>query len=466
MLQRLRESLALFLIALLPFHAFMVTVKTRWLLGPGHAPMGEIAIWKEVVLAVILVVALIEIASSFQLSSFRKKIDVIDILIGFLLAIGVFVSINNQLSTTSFAYGFRYDFIPLIAFVILRRVAWSDVFLKRAMITLVTVGCIVAAYGIISFFLSASFFTWLGYSDLHSLYVPGGPVAPYQQIGGTALRRIQSVMSGPNQLGLWLLVPLAAVLAKIPDPSHKIQQKVLDLGMCFLVLAALLLTFSRAAWIGAAVIIGMSMWPMLQSMSRRKVTGLLSSMVCLLVIAVLMFPSVFLRFASSRGHIENPLRAIHTMIDHPLGLGLGTAGPASNRTSDACVMLEAGADASWATAHSDLCVFVAGAQVQPLDRTCNCPFLPENWYLQIGVEMGWIGLAMYLALVIVVIQRLWRIRYPISDIRYQISKTVLVPAFLALSIAAMFLHAWEDSAVAYTVWMLMAVVLGLGRDRR
>jgi uncharacterized membrane protein YgaE (UPF0421/DUF939 family) len=31
--------------------------------------------------------------------------------------------------------------------------------------------------------------------------------------------------------------------------------------------------------------------------------------------------------------------------------------------------------------------------------------------------------------------------------------------FLGISIAALFLHAWEDSAVAYTVWILLAVVL-------
>jgi hypothetical protein len=35
--------------------------------------------------------------------------------------------------------------------------------------------------------------------------------------------------------------------------------------------------------------------------------------------------------------------------------------------------------------------------------------------------------------------------------------------FLGVSIAALFLHAWEDSAVAYTVWVLCAAGLGVGK---
>jgi hypothetical protein len=41
-------------------------------------------------------------------------------------------------------------------------------------------------------------------------------------------------------------------------------------------------------------------------------------------------------------------------------------------------------------------------------------------------------------------------------------------AFLGISIAAIFLHAWEDSAVAWTVWLLVAVALSVvhGMDKR
>ncbi len=459
MLQRLRESLALVLIALLPFHALLVTVVTKVIQGPGHAPMGELAIWKEGVLGVMLLIAILEIAVSGKrlAVSKRQHIDVLDGLIAALLMLGVAVSfVNSQFSIlhSQFIYGFRYDFIPLIAFLILRRVPWSEVFLKRVMNVILWAGGIIALYGILSFFLPASFFTWLGYNDLHSLYLPDGPIAPFQQIGGTTIRRIQSVMSGPNQLGLWLLLPLSVILSSTKDAHRKSW----FVGLTMTLLVALLLTFSRAAWIGTAVIVTLIFWPVLRSVARRKIMSIAACIACLLVFAVLMFPAVILRAASSRGHIENPLKAISTMVEHPLGLGLGTAGPASNRTSDTCVMLEEGSDPTWAVVHPHLCVFVGSSQVQPINRPCHCPFLPENWYLQIGVEMGWIGFGLYLALVVVILLRLRALSMTARSSTFFILHSQF-SIFLALSIAALFLHAWEDAAVAYTVWVLMAALI-------
>lgn len=453
MLQRLRESLALVLIALLPFHALIVTVLTKWIMGAGHAPMGEIAIWKEGMLAIILLLAVIEIAMSGKRLAVSKpwKIDWIDALILLLLALGIIVSISYKLQATSFIYGVRYDFIPLIAFIILRRVLWSDQFLKRVMNVLLWSGVIIAVYGIIGFFLPASFFTWLGYNDLHSLYLPDGPLAPFQQIGGTSIRRIQSVMSGPNQLGLWLLLPIGIAT------SYGLRASRIARSSQLLVLvAALVLTFSRAAWIGAAVIIGINLWPLIRSLSRRATAGIIGCAACCLLIIIIAFPSIILRAASSRGHIENPLKAVQMMIDHPFGLGLGTAGPASNRTSDACVMLEEGSDVSWAKDRPNLCVFVGGNQVQPTDRNCHCPFLPENWYLQIGVEMGWLGLIVYLALTVFVLRKLYELREERGELRVKAILNSQFSIFVGLSLAALFLHAWEDSAAAYTVWILIA----------
>lgn len=471
-LQRFREWLTLGLIVLLPFHAFMVTVLTKMMVGPGHAPLSSLAMWKEGVLGLVLLIAMMEVASQLlSFSASQRKIDALDLLIIGLLLLGVFVSFFNSsfsIFNSQFIFGFRYDFVPLIAFFILRRVPWSEEFLQRAMKGILGAGVLIAVYGIISFFLPAAFFTLLGYSDLHSLYVPDGALAPFQQIGGTTLRRIQSVMSGPNQLGVWLLMPIAVVLGVTPSGDegrlrfHGSSPLTMTLFVLLVLVAALILTFSRAAWIGAAVIVGIAFMPVLRSLSRRTVIYLLSSAFCLLVLSLVLFPSILLRAASSRGHIENPLKAIAMMVDHPFGLGLGTAGPASNRTSDACVLLEAGSDASWAEDRPNLCVFVDGLQVQPTDRVCSCPFLPENWYLQIGVEMGWVGLCLYMVLVWMIVRRLWGLKIENEKLKNIFKNSILnsqFSIFLGVSIAALFLHAWEDSAVAYVVWALLAAIL-------
>src|SRR3989344_498379 len=248
MLMTIRERLTLILLALLPFHAFAVTVLTRLTLGPGHSPFPGFALWKEALLAMILLCALIE-----MIALWRKALawDHIDLLIVALIVVGLTVSAFTHGDVKLTLLGFKYDFIPLIAFLILRRVPWSEQFPETVRRIILVVGGIVAGYGLVSFILPQQFFTAIGYSDLHSLYLPDAPIAAFQQIGASGLRRIQSVMSGPNQLGLWLLLPLTLGLLKVLK-GEKFAQWITYFA---LIDVALFLTFSRSAWIAACVIV-------------------------------------------------------------------------------------------------------------------------------------------------------------------------------------------------------------------
>ncbi|TSC58649.1 MAG: hypothetical protein Greene041662_721 [Candidatus Peregrinibacteria bacterium Greene0416_62] len=467
MLQITRERLTLILIGLLPFHAFLVTVGTKIIAGPGHSPLPMLALWKEALLGVILMIAVLEAVKLKMDPSTRSggqlTIDVLDICIVSLLLWSLLqpLILNSPFSIFHYAVGFKYDFLPLVVFLILRRVTWSPAFVRTAVAVLLGVGGIVAVYGIATLFFPISWFTALGYSDLHSLYIPGGPLAPFQQIEASGLRRIQSTFSGPNQLGLWLLIPLSLSLARLRK-SFRSPAQWQDIAYLSFLGLVLLKTFSRAAWIGAAVILIIGLWKVLPRKQFKVAScGLLVSGSVILAMGIFFAPEVLLRVASSRGHIERPLEALRIMRDHPFGLGLGAAGPASNRFSDTCVDLPAGADASWAQPHPQLCVFVGGTQTQPLDRVCTCPLLPENWYLQIGVELGWIGFILYIFLVVTILRRSFLQLATCNQVSVASCKlqSTCALAFLGISIAALFLHAWEDSAVAYTVWVLMSAVL-------
>ena len=481
--QRFRESLALLLIILLPFHAFLVTVVTKMILGPGHAPMTMVALWKEALLGVILCLCLFEYIrdrwgngfDKLTIKRTRAAMDGIDWLIAGLIVLSLIVTAMTHGDWKLYAFGFKYDFISLIAFLILRRVTWSDACKSRAMHLLLMVGGIIAGYGILTFFLPQDFFTALGYSDLHSLYLPDAPLAAFQQIEALGLRRIQSVMSGPNQLGLWLLIPWSIVCLHPPfGPEGLRASNGLPLlrgrrgVLAGLIAVAILLTFSRSAWIAAGVILLVVLW---RNVPRKAFKIILMQLLFLGAVftsmTAILAPQLILRQASSGDHLRRPLEAIQMMIAHPLGLGLGSAGPASNRVSDACVHLPAGSDASWAKDRPNLCVFVDDIQIQPVDRACHCPSLPENWYLQIGVELGILGMALYLILIIAVMRWLAASGKRQKDSAYRpfgpeglrasngLSLIALL-SFLGISIAALFLHAWEDAAVAYTVWFLVA----------
>lgn len=463
----LREWLTIILFALLPFHALLVTLGTKLIAGPGQAPLNVIVIWKEILLLIILIIAAVEIIARAPFRGREDgsafKIDWIDGCI-FMLFVSWFITIILG-KPQNIIPGFKYDFVPLIVFFVLRRVQWSPDFLQRVLKAILISGVILALYGFITLLLPPSFFTWLGYSDAHSLYQPDTSLAAFQYIQNTSIRRVQSAMSGPNQLGLYLLIPFSIAISRIKNFDISSLRSVAQsfgrqwfVWMSFLVIgAAIDFTFSRTAWIAATVIVFVSLMQNLRRDVFKKVSiGLgVMGMICAIIIAVAA-PSVAFRSGSTKGHIELPVKALQIIIRHPFGLGLGQAGPASNAVSDTCVLLEPGDDPSWAKNSPELCVFVEGAQVQP-SAPCNCPLLTENWYLQIGVELGWIGMIAFMGLVVMILRKLGDGRHKTQDIR------AVFLAFLGISIAGLLLHSFEDAAVAYSVWMLIAISTTLSK---
>ncbi|MEK7590991.1 MAG: hypothetical protein AAB489_02170 [Patescibacteria group bacterium] len=465
-LRPLRERLTLMLLALLPFHALLLTVLTKMIAGQGHAPLPWLAAWKEGVLGIILVVAVIEILliSRKRLAVGDKRLaifswDFIDLCIISLCILGVVISaLHSSLSALHSLLGFKYDFVPLVAFLILRRVEWSDRFRDRVLKVIVAVGGIIAGYGILSYFLSQDFFVSMGYSDLHSLYLPDSPIAAFQQIGASGMRRIQATMSGPNQLGFFLLLPWTLGLLNI------IRGERWNVWIPYFALVdiALFLTFSRSAWVAACAIMIVALFLEVGAPFMKKILwGCLALFLVATTILILFAPKIIIRSASTSDHLVRPLRAVSMMLAKPLGHGLGTAGPASNRVSDPCVFLPFGADIGWAQNRPELCVFVGEFQAQPRDRACNCPVLPENWYLQIGVELGILGFILYVLLIVLLLKRLAvsgeRLAGSPAASHYAL---IAFLVFLGVSIGALFLHAWEDTAVAYTLWILIAGILG------
>ena len=231
MLQRIRHHLVFLLFILLPFHALLVTVGTKLLEGSGHPPHSLLALWKEVLMALIFLIAILEL--------FQKDRKIIMGLMhgerwkwrislerGIILALLIIAfSISYKLSAISFVYGFKYLFVPLIFFAVLATLPWEENFPEKKLFpALLIVGGIISLYGIITFFLPQGFFTLLGYSDAHSLYAPGSSLSAFQQISGTGIRRIQSTFSGPNQMGLWLLIPWSIALVEFLKSKVKAQK--------------------------------------------------------------------------------------------------------------------------------------------------------------------------------------------------------------------------------------------------
>lgn len=486
MLKRIRELLTVILLVCLPLHALLVTVGTKIILGPGFAPLPMLAFWKEGILGLILVIAFCEIIHGLITRKTSLKFDVLDLCILGLIVLSIAVTAFHwPVSIGRLALGIKYDFVPLVAFIVLRRVSWSDWFGLAIQLYVLVIGGLIALYGLATLILPDSFFRFLGYSDAHSLYIVNKPLSAFQQIAESGVRRIQSTFSGPNQLGLWLLLPWSFGVAWFVDRVLVTRYSLLDRikqffrrneqratsnvlrPFLFLLLigSALFFSFSRSAWIGGFVIVVAVAAMSIPRKILWKVSAIAgASLIVLGIVVTLAFPKVFFRLSSSRGHIEHPIEAWHRMWASPLGEGLGVVGPASARGSDTCVMLRPQDDPSWAKSSPHLCIFLGDRQVQPEPTayTCKCPWHPENWYLQIGVELGVIGFVLFILLIVLILRRFnAERRAQNAELSASLCTlhSALGLAFLGVSMGALFLHAWEDAAVAYSIWVILSTVL-------
>jgi hypothetical protein len=118
---------------------------------------------------------------------------------------------------------------------------------------------------------------------------------------------------------------------------------------------------------------------------------------------------------SDQAH-ENYLRnGLDDVLHQPLGRGTGTAGPASVYN--------------------------------------NHPArLAENYFLQIGQEVGWLGLFLFLAINWFVGKQLW-------DKRRDSLALLLLATLIGITIVNMFSYAWTDDSLSYIWWGLAGIML-------
>lgn len=81
-------------------------------------------------------------------------------------------------------------------------------------------------------------------------------------------------------------------------------------------------------------------------------------------------------------------------------------------------------------------------------------YLTENYFLQIGYEIGVIGLLVFLALLAVVYRMVLGVRR--DDVR-----AVLIGSFWAYILMSLLIHLWSNEAVAAQWWLLAGLAIGV-----
>lgn len=398
----------------MPFHIFLAQSLS---LVTGGLDVWKIA--KDILLAVVVLFAICLVWGTGRATKQFKLLFAVSAAYAAMHAI-LWIAhpdIYKQSAELGVLYNLRLPAFVLLGYsaVLLK----PDLYKNRTLIALILgVSGVVALLGVIQYFLPPDILTHVGYS------IERG-VRPNFFIDNKAgFPRIMSTLREPNALGAYLIIPMSLtvlVWAKVKEQKHKL----LLIALFALYSVALLWTFSRSAWIGAIIAVGLVLtWnyrTVLLHFVRRFWLVCLLALLGLGAVAYAQRNTPFVQgyishtsndkdIDSNQYHYLFVKQGIEGIIHQPLGHGPGTAGLASIQNPK-------------------------GGQ------------LTENYYVQIGYEVGVIGLLLFVALNVMIYGMLWRTRTTMLG-------AALLSSFWAYVLINMLLHSWSNEAVACQWWLL------------
>jgi len=422
---------AMAFIVYMPLHVLIV----QWF----SLATGGIEVWKAAkdILIVFLVPFLLYL--SYKRGLFQNKTFRWLAILATLYAVLhlLFVAFDQNDDTYSAIVGSVYN-IRLMGFLLLGIVIGSmkdgNKYLRYLLTTAVLIATAVAAFGVAQYFLPPDLLTNVGYSLERGVkplfFIDDRPELP----------RVMSTLKDPNSLGAYLILPL--LLSGYAFMNRKVNEKLFVrpfrqgtlVAMIAVMALALFLSFSRGAAIGLvlsivtllSIVTGQRAWVWLKKYWYFALIPLL--IITISVIALrdnaIVQDYVFHAAVSTDQADPNEKRiqlqeeAIGDILSEPEGYGPGSAGSVSITNPQGGL-------------------------------------LTENYYLQIGYEVGWLGLILFIAILSIISYQLFVTR------RRNPASAVLLAALIAYLFYSLLIHLWSNEAVALQWWLLAGVVLGL-----
>ena len=291
---------------------------------------------------------------------------------------------------------------------------------------------VVIGFGFLQLFLPPDILGHIGYDKDTS-------ISPYLTVDQNPdYIRINSTLRGPNPLGAYAVIVLAAIAASILlgrfDQDRR-RTWLISAGLMATATTVLWVSYSRSALVAGAVAVGLVvllsygwrlkrwLWLGLVGLSIIVGGGLYIARESSFVSHVLLHddPALVSSINSNQGHISSLLNGSKRLVDQPLGAGIGSTGSASLLTDK--------------------------------------PMIIENQYLFVAHEIGWLGLGLFMALFGLIMWRLWRSRDDWMSV-------ALLASGVGLALIGLLLPVWVDDTVAIIWWGLAAAILGYNASPR
>ena len=405
--------ITIILLALLPFHAFLFTWFHSFFWQESWVIIVQA--WKEIFVGILAFLAGLKFLKTRQLPKTRSfKISLAFVILAFLYAIFGSSELIQKILGLRTVIIFPVVFLAISFFQFEKQKIFQ---LKKIVLTS---SALVIVFALAQkFFLPTDFLASFGYSTNVSSWLPGGNLPMYHLVGEGDTIRLQSTFAGPNQLAAYLLVIIPLAFSFLRDKKN--WWKWLSAFIVLGGIIALFLTYSRSAWIGLiAILLALAITAWRKNLSRKLKTrfavgGVIATLGLGLGIFGFVQPNfqeVFLRQASSSAHLTRSVEASKLVLQNPFGLGLGSTGGVSQR----------------------------------FDSENHTGITPENTYLGMALELGWLGGMLFLAILLTLLKEL------------NTQKSPLFYSLLGIAVIALFLHPLEDMPTALTLFSL----LGLG----
>jgi hypothetical protein len=414
------SALVMLIIFLIPFQGFL-TVWAAHLIG-GH--YTAVRLWDEVLLLLCVIGTLYLLLTDHKIrfnTLSRRLVQLIFLYIFLNVAWGLIEYHDHVVTLKALGYGLIVNLRYLVFFLVTWSVAlrisrlhnhWQKLIIWPAILVIII--------GLLEIFiLPRGFLSHFGYSK--------STIPAIETINNnSSYQRFPSTLRGANPLGAYLIIPISVMTVLVTRNKKNWQRAFFLLGCVIL----LFWTFSRSAWLGA--ILSMVIIYLTGKLNQKYQKIAIYSGVSLVVIFiglliafhntprfqnfVLHTQSHSLSKNSSDGdHLSSLESGIKQVIHEPFGRGPGTAGPAS--------------------------VYNNGKTR-----------IAEDYFLQIGQEVGWLGLLIYIMITIGIGYLLWLRR----DEPLALS---LFASFIGITLVNLFLYAWSDDTLAYIWWGLAGIAM-------
>lgn len=410
------------LLAYMPLHIFLST-----LIGANVGGLAILKVLKDVVALIgFMTVLAISLRKPWFKGWIRQKLVILIVVYTSLTVLMAVIKPTDQdAEILGVAYNLRFPMFLLYGWLLSQHL--SVVMIRaKAIKTVLASSIVVVLFGIFQYvFLPNNALTHLGFTTANGVF----PV--FFIDNKPDLERVMSTLRDPNSLGSYLIIILSLITAKLATGKKKQRRLLAIYGLATIL--CLLFTFSRSALLGlvATVVLGLVYASHRFGLQRyTRSIGLVLGIGIILSTGGLVVArnTYFVRntiFHSDAATVEedpNQLRlrffkeSIQDIKDNPVGRGPGTAGLAS------------------------------------IKNKIQGTVLTENYYLQIAIEVGVVGLLLFLAILILVYRRLLFCKSDPAVI-------ALIASFTGLAVTNLLVHIWSNEAVAYTWWGLAGLYM-------